>query len=92
MAGDGRRGLDSLLAKVADRRARSKAEAYGRLLIAVERQPELTVFLPPAGVPLAGEAYPISGVTDPDVRVRVNGQEVAVRRDGSFRTVLRETA
>lgn len=63
-------------------------DADGRLLIAVERQPDLSVVLPPAGVPLSGETYPISGVTTPGNRVRVNGQDVPVRGDGSFRYAL----
>ncbi len=63
-------------------------DAEGRLLIAVERQPDLTVFLPPQGAPLTGEAYPISGLTDRENRIQVNGQEVAVQRDGSFHTLL----
>jgi uncharacterized repeat protein (TIGR01451 family) len=60
-------------------------DADGRLLIVVERQPDLTVALPPAGAPLVSETYPIAGVTDPGNRVKVNGQDVPVAADGSFR-------
>ena len=39
-------------------------------------------------MPLVGDAYPISGVTDAENRVQVNGQDVTVKRDGSFHALL----
>lgn len=59
-------------------------DAGGKLLIAVDRQPDLTVALPPVDAPLMSDTYPISGVTNPGNHVRVNGQDVPVRVDGSF--------
>ncbi len=62
-------------------------DADGALLIAVERLPDLTVTLPPAGRPIGGPGIPISGVTAPGNRVRVNGQDVAVDAAGRFHVV-----
>ncbi|MFQ5756455.1 MAG: OmpA family protein [Acidiferrobacterales bacterium] len=53
-------------------------------LMVTEPIPNLTVRLPPNGVPVSTEELFIPGATDPGNSVRINGQPVEVRADGTF--------
>ncbi|MFQ5995400.1 MAG: OmpA family protein, partial [Acidiferrobacterales bacterium] len=53
-------------------------------LMAREPVPNLTVKLPPRGVPLKTDRLFIPGETDPGNTVSINGQPVAVKPDGKF--------
>lgn len=56
----------------------------GEYMLAVDPVPNLTVQLPPPGVPLKSPLLTLSGSTDHGNRVVVNGESVAVASDGRF--------
>lgn len=60
----------------------------GRLIIAVEEIPSLTVWFPPPGRPLASPLLTLNGMTDPDNQVSVNDSKTTVDQDGRFTHAL----
>jgi len=68
----------TLTVTVADR------DEKGEPIMAEEATPELTLYLPPASVPLQSNALNVAGRTQPGHRVIVNGDTLQVRPDGSF--------
>lgn len=77
-APDGSLQVANLLVTVADR------DRDRKLIVTAEPVPNLTVTLPPEGVPLRNPRFVISGRTDPANRVVANSEPVAVQADGSF--------
>ncbi|NNG45733.1 MAG: OmpA family protein, partial [Deltaproteobacteria bacterium] len=72
----------NLLVKVTDK------DEEGKLVIATEPIPNLTVNLPPKGVKLVNPELALEGRTDPGNRVQINGKPVAVRPDGRFAATI----
>ncbi len=70
--------LVNLMVTVNDR------DQNGELILATDPIPNLTVQLPPRGVPLTQPILAVSGATDPGNRVEINGETVAVADDGTF--------
>jgi outer membrane protein OmpA-like peptidoglycan-associated protein len=58
-------------------------------LMVTEPIPNLTVKLPPNGVPVSTEELFIPGATDPGNSVRINAQPVEVRADGTFNASIK---
>jgi hypothetical protein len=78
----------SLTVTVADR------TEHGDPILAEQPTPELTLYLPPANLPLQSNALNLAGRTRAGNRVIVNGDTLQVRADGSFdhRMLLAEGA
>jgi uncharacterized repeat protein (TIGR01451 family) len=70
--------VTNLVVRVFDRDER------GRQLIAREHVPDLMVELPPPGSVMTQARLTLSGRTQPDCRVTVNGESLAVMPDGTF--------
>ncbi len=79
---DGYSRIANLIVEVSDR------DEDGKYVVAVTPEPYLTVKLPPKGAPLRDPELPVSGSTDPDNVVRINGKPVTVQPDGSFSTIV----
>ncbi|HEY5599218.1 MAG TPA: hypothetical protein VIK48_00895, partial [Candidatus Manganitrophaceae bacterium] len=62
----------------------AELDENGRSVMAVKPTPSLSLLLPPKGTPLSHQQVPIQGRTDPGNRVRVNGKEASVEKDGAF--------
>lgn len=58
----------------------------GKWVMAVKPVPQLSVLLPPKGVVLSHTQLPIRGMTVPGNRVRINGREIPVEKNGTFST------
>ena len=68
----------NIAVQVADR------EPDGKPVVAVDATPELSLYLPPQGVALKGNALNLAGRTHPGYRVIVNGDTAKVNTDGTF--------
>ena len=55
-----------------------------KAVVVTDPIPNLTVQLPPAGVPITSELLAIPGQTDPGNQISVNGEAVEVHSDGKF--------
>jgi len=60
----------------------------GKPIMAIEPIPYLSVKLPPRDAFIKINQIPVSGVTLPDNRIRVNNKDVPVQQDGHFSIVL----
>ncbi|MEY4374584.1 MAG: hypothetical protein RL760_750, partial [Candidatus Eisenbacteria bacterium] len=75
---NGIRNSAKMAVQVADR------DAEGKSVVLAESTPELTVYLPPAGVPVQSPSLGLTGRTTPGNQVKVNGKPVDVNVDGTF--------
>ena len=66
----------------------SDQEASGELIVVQDPIPNLSVQLPPAGIPFYNPHLRVAGFTDPGNRIWVGGQKVAVDGDGGFTAEL----
>ncbi|MHC4511589.1 MAG: hypothetical protein ACYTAO_22000, partial [Planctomycetota bacterium] len=60
----------------------------GELILVTEPVPNLTVKLPPKGVPLTNQLLTLSGSTDAGNRVLINAEPVSVEADGHFTSAV----
>ena len=63
-------------------------DEVGQAIVAIDPIPSLSVILPEKGVKLRNTMLPVSGITDPENQIRVNGEAIAVQSDGSFAKAL----
>ena len=63
-------------------------DAEGNPILVIDPIPNLSVQLPPKGVPLKSKRLTLNGKTDPGNIIHVNDQEVEVRTNGGFSTTL----
>jgi outer membrane protein OmpA-like peptidoglycan-associated protein len=66
-------------------------EEDGQLVVVTDPIPKLSVQLPPEGVLLHNPHLRVPGFTDPGNKVRVNGQNIPVDKDGGFAANLELT-
>ncbi len=57
-------------------------------VFAINKTPALTIFEPRNDTVIEGTSITVSGKTEPGITVSINGQNVFVKNDGSFQTVL----
>ncbi len=64
----------------------SATDQEGQFVVALDLVPELTVYLPRPDAVVTSSQLPISGRTDPENAVTINGEPVPVGADGRFAT------
>ena len=57
-------------------------------VFAINKTPDLTILEPKNDTVIEGTSVTVSGKTEPGISVSINGQNVFVKNDGSFQTVL----